>query len=151
MGNATTADYHLDIIDQYDYSNSYAYDVVREKRLRISRKKAAANRRKALRLRRTALFFVGIILVLVIVIGTGLFVKASNESSQDLSFKYYTQIVVKPGQTLSSIATEYSDAEHYKSMQDYVNEVVSINSITDPDCIQSGCVLVVPYYSNEYK
>ncbi|MCR4588569.1 MAG: LysM peptidoglycan-binding domain-containing protein, partial [Lachnospiraceae bacterium] len=54
------------------------------------------------------------------------------------------------GQSLWDIASEYADS-HYDSVADYIEEVTFINHIEDPDQISAGTVLVVPYYSAEFK
>ena len=66
-----------------------------------------------------------------------------------VSFKYYTDIQVEYGDSLWSIAREYCDS-HYDNIFDYMNEVRIINHITG-DTIREGQMLIVPYYSNEYK
>ena len=67
----------------------------------------------------------------------------------NVSFKYYTDIEVEYGDSLWSIAQEYCDS-HYGSIFEYMNEVRSINHIKG-DIIKEGQLLVVPYYSGEYK
>lgn len=68
---------------------------------------------------------------------------------QTVFYKYYTSIMVYPGDTLTSIASEYADS-HYESLQDYIGEVQRMNHLRD-DEIRAGEYLVVPYYSTEFR
>lgn len=63
-------------------------------------------------------------------------------------YKYYTSIIVYPGDTLTSIAEEYGD--HFESVQKYIDEVKFSNNLFD-DNITAGMSLIVPYYSTEFK
>ena len=65
------------------------------------------------------------------------------------SYKYYKSIVVSNNDTLWSIAEEYMDGEHYTSINDYINEVKTMNSLSG-DSIQYGRHLVVPYYDTAF-
>lgn len=88
---------------------------------------------------------------LVLVIAVSYYSITSHAESEvgNVSFKYYTDIEVEYGDSLWSIAQEYRDS-HYDSIFDYMNEVRSINHITG-DTIKEGQILIVPYYSGEYK
>ncbi|MBQ0036678.1 MAG: LysM peptidoglycan-binding domain-containing protein [Firmicutes bacterium] len=91
-----------------------------------------------------------ILLVLTIVIlFTILFVVTSSKSvasSGETQFKYYTDVTVKTGDTLSSIVSQYVDDNH--SYKELVKEVIFTNHIKDPDNIKAGTVLVIPYYDS---
>ena len=65
------------------------------------------------------------------------------------SYKYYKSIVVSNNDTLWSIAEEYMDGEHYTSINDYINEVKTMNSLSG-DSIQYGRHLVIPYYDTAF-
>ena len=57
--------------------------------------------------------------------------------------KSFVSIKIESGDTLSSIAKEYaiSEAEY----QEYIDEVMSINNLSD-DMIHNGCYLLIPVY-----
>lgn len=78
-------------------------------------------------------------------------VSYAESDMENVSFKYYTRVDVKYGDSLWSIARQYGDKMHYSSMLDYVQEVVSINQLKDNDMIREGQSLIIPYYSDEYK
>ena len=65
----------------------------------------------------------------------------------DLSRKYYSSILVMPGDTLDGIARRYADA-HYDSLEDYVKEVRFMNHLADGEGIDAGAYLIVPYYTD---
>ncbi len=63
------------------------------------------------------------------------------------TYKYYTSIQIKTGDTLWEIAGRYMTNE-YDDRNEYMREVCSINHISE-DEIHAGQFLVVPYYSVE--
>ena len=73
----------------------------------------------------------------------------AKDDSVATSYKYYKSIVVSGNDTLWSIAEEYMDGEHYDSVNDYINEVKTMNSLSD-DSIRYGTHLIIPYYDNTY-
>lgn len=83
-----------------------------------------------------------------LVVFGGLVVKASTPQTQDV-YKYYTDVKVDNGMTLTDIAKEYM-TEGYGTTEEYINEVRQINSICE-DEIYYGQKLMVPYYSAELK
>lgn len=85
--------------------------------------------------------------VCMIIICTAFF--GSLHSNANNGFKYYTSIVVQPGETLWELADQYIDYDHYKDKQSYISEVININHLEE-DVICAGQMLVVPYYSSEY-
>ena len=73
----------------------------------------------------------------------------AKDDSTEVSYKYYKSISVANNDTLWSIAQEYMDEEHYDSINDYIEEVKSMNSLTD-EIIHYGEYLIIPYYTNEF-
>ena len=63
--------------------------------------------------------------------------------------KCYSSYEILPGDSLWSIAAEYSCPE-YSDSEKFIREVMSINHITDADSIHAGAYLVVPYYTDAY-
>lgn len=64
-------------------------------------------------------------------------------------YKYFTNYELKYGDTLWTIAETYAD-HHYDSVEDYINEVCIINSISKDARLISGTCLIIPYYSQEF-
>lgn len=77
-------------------------------------------------------------------------VSSAKSGSDDIAFKYYTDITVAAGDTLWDIADEYIDYEQYKDKDSYITEVRSINHIAEDASIRAGQNLIVPYYSHEF-
>lgn len=69
-------------------------------------------------------------------------VTAQAATSRD---KYFTSIMIESGDTLWSIANE-NMTEEYASVQDYIDEVKTINNLHE-DYITAGCYIVIPYYA----
>ncbi len=83
--------------------------------------------------------------ILITAVGTGIFsVKARAEET---SYKYYTSIVVKKGDTLWTIANQYI-TEEYADVEEYIHEVKALNHL-ESDGIYAGEYLTIPYYSSD--
>ncbi len=72
-----------------------------------------------------------------------------SEASDEMSYKYYTSVEIKNGDTLWDIASEYMTDE-YGSLQEYVAEVKELNNLPS-DNIRSGQSIVIPYYATEME
>ena len=70
----------------------------------------------------------------------------ANAKERNSYTKSFTTIEVSAGDTLSSIAATYGKPG--QELQPYIEEVISINNLTD-DTIHAGCYLVVPTYTQE--
>ena len=77
------------------------------------------------------------------------FFSDAREDAASVSYKYFTSILVYPGDTLTSIARQYVD-HHYDSLEDYIEEVRVTNHLQE-DEIRAGEYLIVPYYSVDYR
>ncbi|MCR5546395.1 MAG: LysM peptidoglycan-binding domain-containing protein [Lachnospiraceae bacterium] len=88
------------------------------------------------RLKSVCVIAVGVVLLCVL---CSSFVDAHNDRE-----KYYTSVLVEPGDTLWSLANEYG-SEEYRDNHDYIKEVKQINHITCDD-IHEGSYILVPYY-----
>lgn len=65
----------------------------------------------------------------------------------EISYKYYTSIEVQSGDTLWAIASDYI-TDNYQDMNEYIDEVCSINHISENE-IHSGQYITIPYYSTK--
>ena len=87
-------------------------------------------------------------LVLISIIFLTISVHASSEADGSSYTKSYTNLQVHAGDTLTSMIEEYAlnlPAGH--SQKDYYEEVLTMNHIENPDKIQSGDYIIVPYYT----
>lgn len=75
--------------------------------------------------------------------------RAGDTREEELSFKYYKNICIEPGETLTSIARTYADREHYSTTDKYIQEVVYMNHLEDADAVAVGDYLIIPYHSNK--
>lgn len=82
----------------------------------------------------------------------GIITFTSQKTKADAAglYKYYTSYEVKSGDTLWSIAKEYSGNGAYDRITDYIDEVCSINHLPN-DTIYAGNKICIPYYSSDYK
>ena len=95
-----------------------------------------------------------ICLILVLFIAAALpgfsFLSSAKERTEPVSYKYFSSVMVRSGDTLTSIALRYAD-DHYESLDAYIEEVRATNNLTDIDDIRSGDYLIVPYYSEQFR
>ena len=112
------------------------------------------NKLRRARIFRRQVFLLCATLALLIFVGILFASTIKSEAQSDTyvpEFKYYKTITVHSDDTMWKLAqTDYSSA-HYDGMQDYITEICSINAISDPDRLNAGESLVVPYYSTEFK
>lgn len=106
-------------------------------------------RRQRERRRKAASIIAAIILVIVCVVSYHSLI-TDAKSNDEVSLKYYTGVIVKSGDSLWSIADKYIDYNQYKNKAVYIEEVCSINGLSDESDIRAGQRLVVPYYSSEF-
>lgn len=74
----------------------------------------------------------------------------ASSGDDQLKFKYYTQVTVAYGETLWDLSDDYIDYEEYKDKTEYIEEVQSINHLSEEDSIRAGQMLIVPYYSYDF-
>lgn len=72
------------------------------------------------------------------------------KANANSGYKYYTDIIVEPGDSLWTLAEEYVDYDHYKDINCYIREVRNINHLSEDSGLSAGQMLIVPYYSAEY-
>lgn len=104
-------------------------------------------RRRQLQVQRN--IFMTILSVMAVILLSVFVISISTQASglqHTAKYKYYKSIEVSKGDTLWSIAKEHIDTDHYKNVQEYVNEIKTMNSIKS-DHILSGSSLIIPYYS----
>ena len=88
-------------------------------------------------------------LVVTCSISLNAFRSNAKDDSTETTYKYYKSVIVSNNDTLWTIAEKYMDDEHYDSINDYIQEVKSMNTLED-DVIHYGEYLVIPYYDNNY-
>lgn len=130
------------------YTNHANYmrteDLRSERRIRRNRA-----RRQREMMKNFLIFAMTICLVVTCSVVLSGFRSNAKDDSAEVSYKYYKSIVVSGNDTLWSIAEEHMDADHYDSINDYINEVKAMNSLCD-DSIRYGTHLIIPYYDNVY-
>lgn len=110
------------------------YDVARK----IHRRRVAMNRVK--------LILVSIFMITVLsIVCFNMNVKATDSKNAD-AVKYYTSVVIMPGDTLWDIANEHMDYEHYSSVKSFMKDIAKANNIKVHTPLKSCEYLVVPYY-----
>ena len=106
--------------------------------------------------RETRILSAVIVTVLLTVFVLGLFLgnvlfSSAHGTEDPVSYKYYRSETLHCGETLSDLASAFIDTDHYDSMDAYLAEVCLINHITDPEDINAGTYVILPYYSAEFR
>lgn len=73
----------------------------------------------------------------------------TTEEAKNVYYKYYTQIEIENGDSLWEIAGRYMEHGPYETRNDYMNEVVKLNQLSNTTIVK-GQHLVVPYYESAY-
>lgn len=76
------------------------------------------------------------------------FLSVAQNQEKEVLYKYYTSVMVRPGDNLWSLAEQYSDG--YASAESYVREVIRVNHLFQEE-VRAGEYLILPYYSSEFK
>ena len=124
---------------------------MQESRRRKAITVARARREKVSRQRRT-LGFTGLALILGMILTfsvLGTSAQASGADQASDSYKYYKEVYVESGDTLWSIATQYTDGS-ISEVNDCIEQIRSVNSMNKFETLKAGTYIVVPYYSSEY-
>ena len=112
------------------------------------------NKIRRARIFRRQVFLLSVAVALLIFVGILFISTIKSEAQSDTyvpEFKYYKTITVHSDDSMWKIASVNYSSAHYDDMQDYIAEICSINAISNPDRLNAGESLVVPYYSPEFK
>lgn len=107
-----------------------------------------AARRKMKRIQRNRMISVITALVIFTLILTVFVCNTHVVAEKPDTYKYYTEVRIDRGDTLSGIAARYM-TEEYSSEQAYIREVQQINHLGYE--LTYGQTILVPYYSEEIK
>ena len=120
----------------------------------VSEIRIQQNKIRRQRIVRRQYFLLGLTIALVIFlfafIGTTVMSSAQSDEYEQ-SFKYYKTVTVHSDETLWNIANANFSADNYDNLNEYIGEICMINAISDPDTINAGEAIIVPYYSAEFK
>ena len=70
---------------------------------------------------------------------------ASAEAGDMNVMKSYDTVLIKDGDTLSSVAASYADSYSHFSEEDYQEAIISLNNLSS-EYIQAGSYLLLPQY-----
>ena len=117
----------------------------------LSERRIRNNRiRRRRELRRHFLIFILTLILSVGISVTFFSLRTKAQSSdEEIQYKYYKSIIIETGDTLWNLAEEYGTSEHYGSHQEYINEVMQMNGLSD-DQITAGQYIIIPYYRSEF-
>ena len=113
-------------------------------------KKQMRNRRQRKNARRITILIATLCIVIGLVIVSGSLFADAHGSANDkaANYKYYKSITIEAGNSLWSIAQEYKTDSC--STEDYINEIMELNSLTSEEIHESQHLMIV-YYDEEFK
>lgn len=115
-------------------------------RQNLRRKRLEQRRREAMRKRIHLLTVVfSFVVIFVSAISANAIIASAENRQGQHSEKRYTSVVVENGDTVWDIAQAYLADGH--SVASLVEEIGFINGLDDTYSIQSGCMLMIPYYA----
>lgn len=127
--------------------STFVYSPLTEREYRNYKRKVRRQRE----LRNKIIFTVmSLIIIVTAVFAFQSFVSKAQEENPDVTYKYFTSLEIEQGDTLWNIAQEYIDYGYYDNVQEYVDEVLDINNMSD-DTIKAGQCIIIPYFSNIYQ
>ena len=115
----------------------------------MSRRELYARRRKQQRIRSIISIGALILSIFVVFSVSGLVTNARSTSDMP-EYKYFKNYELQYGDSLWSVASDNYD-EHYDSVEDYMEEICIINSVSFDTELIAGSSLIIPYYSYEFK
>ena len=132
----------------HDITNSERSQEIRRRR---AVKVASARREKVARQRRTLLFT-----AIAVILGVALAFSVLGTSAQAIgadqgsdSYKYYKEVYVESGDTLWSIAQEYTDGS-VNDINKCISDMRDINDLHPYETLKAGTYIIVPYYSTQH-
>jgi len=115
----------------------------------MSRRELIARRKHQQRIRSIISLSALIIGILIVFSVSGLVTNARSTSDKQ-EYKYFMNYELERGDSLWSIASMHYD-DHYDSVEDYIEEICIINSISYDTELLTGTSLIIPYYSFDFK
>lgn len=102
-------------------------------------------RRERELIRHISILICSVILFFMLIIFWGNSKSVAYDGSEEVLYKYYTNIQIHSGDSLYEISKDYVK-EGKLSTKDFINEVVYMNNLESADSIKAGSYIVVPYY-----
>ncbi len=115
----------------------------------MSRREIIAKRKRQQRIH-GIMSISALILSIVIVFSVSGLVTNARSTGDAQEYKYFKSYEIEQGDSLWLIASENLDA-HYDSIEDYIEEICVINSISSDSRLIAGTHLIIPYYSFDFK
>lgn len=115
----------------------------------MNRRELIAKRKKQQRMR-SIVSISALIIGIVIIFSLSSLDTNARSTSDKQEYKYFMNYELQRGDSLWSVAAENYD-EHYNSIEDYIEEICIINSVSCDTELIAGSSLIIPYYSFDFK
>ena len=124
------------------------FDFFVKKEVFMNRRELIARRKRQQRIR-GIISLSALILSIIIVFSISGLVTNARSTNDKQEYKYFTSYEVEQGDSLWLIASRNSD-DHYESVEEYMEEICIINSISKDSTLIAGNNIIIPYYSYEF-
>jgi hypothetical protein len=108
-------------------------------------------RQRIVRRQYTALAIIAAIVIFTLCFSFSTILSGAEGEDHVTNFKYYKTVTIHTGDSVWSIANDNYDEDRYKSVNDYIREIYSINGLDTASVLNAGESLIIPYYSTEYR
>ncbi len=115
---------------------------------------AESRARRARQIRRNCILLTVVVIILLAGLGVMLFGMKASAAEEPVvpKQKCFTSVMIGCGESLYDIAERYMDDAYYDDLEDYVDEVCSINHLdrlnwASSKALNAGNYIIVPYYS----
>lgn len=115
----------------------------------MSRREIIAKRKRQQRIHGIISISALIFSIIIVFSISGLVTNARSTNDKQ-EYKYFMSYEVEQGDSLWSISAKHYD-EHYESIEDYMEEICIINSLSKETHLITGTHLIIPYYSFDFK
>ncbi len=111
----------------------------------------ARRRRETVARQKRTLLFTAMALILGVILAFSVLDTDAQalgaDQASEASFKYYKEVYVQTGDTLWTLAEQYTDGS-VSEIRECISEIRSINDLGSLETLRAGTYIVIPYYTN---
>lgn len=133
-------------MNRYNYNNINKGNINKtEKLCNHNRATVVAINRRRANNKPVIILFLTFVISFLLVLGMQFVDVNAKKTPTTMLKREYISIEIRPGDTLSSIASKYMGVG-YSNLSDYINDIKKVNSIKE-NTIYSGQSLIIPTYT----
>lgn len=122
---------------------------ISESEVRIRRNQI--RRRRIVRRQYIALGAILAIIIFTLCFSFSTILSGAESDEHVTHYKYYKTVTLHSGDSVWTVADANYDAGQYDSIHEYISEINTLNKLSSDSVVNAGEVLIIPYYSTEYR